>query len=295
MILKPLLSRLRGRQTWRYYHFDESHVAQPFRRVPLRQSMMVDDLRLVYLPIAKNACSSLKTLVAELGGMTLAEGQDIHAVLDEDPNNLVFLNRAEADIRAALADPGWMRFTVLRDPIDRLVSAYVEKFVIGRHAPGMRITIDPVLLRSLNRWELSEQDYDRGITFRQFAHDVLGEPPHRLDPHWRPQSLFLDHIPHTHIYTVAHLPLLKRDLEAHTGQSIALPEKNRVRTETPEATSGPCLADTLPGDLQDPARISINRFLDAGLRAALTEYYAHDLTLLGLVGRVNDSSTGRIA
>ena len=294
--LSALKARLQGRQVWRYYHFDEDHITSPFKRVPLRQAMMVDDLRLMYLPIAKNACSSLKTLVAELSGMTLAPEQDIHAVLDHDPNRLVFLNRDDADIHAALSAPDWMRFCVLRDPLDRLVSVYVEKFVKNRHAPGMRITCDPVLLRALNTWHLDDADYDRGITFRTFAQDLLNELPQRLDPHWRPQSLFLDHIPHTHLYTVDMLGVLKSDLEAHLGTVLDLPHKNRVRLDKTGSQSGACVADTLPGDLEAPEKIDISRFMDAPLRAQLSEYYAHDLTLFGLVAQHNDiTGSGRIA
>lgn len=293
---RALKARLQGRQVWRYYHFDEDHVASPFKRVPLRQAMMVDAHRLVYLPIAKNACSSLKTLVANLGGMELGPEQDIHGVLDHDPNRLVFLNRDDADIRAALSAPDWMRFCVLRHPLDRLVSVYVEKFVKNRHAPGMRITCDPVLLRSLNKWHLTEADYDRGITFRSFAQDLLSEPPQRLDPHWRPQSLFLNHIPHTHLYTVDMLGVLKSDLEGHIGAPVDLPHKNRVRMDKTGGLPGICVADALPGDLDAPEKIDMDRFMDAPLRAQLSEYFAQDLTLFDLVHQMNaNAGTGRIS
>lgn len=280
--------RLKGRQGWWFYHFEDDRIVSPFKRVPLKQAMMVDDRKVLYLPIGKNACSSLKTLVAELGGLPrLQPGDDIHVLLDKGPNNLFLLHRSETDIQTMLSDPSWMRFAVLRAPYDRLVSVYVEKFVRHRTQAGVRITIDPVLKRALNKDHLTEEDYERGISFRMFAQDLMSEPIERLDPHWRPQSLFLDHINYTHLYTVDNLSVLKQDLEWHLGEKVVLPYKNAVRTRKHLAQDGPCVADLVPTDIEAAEHLPVERYIDKELRAMLRPYYALDETLYNLVSQMN--------
>ena len=285
------------RQTWRYYHFDYPYGLPPYRSFPLKQAMIADPARVIYLPIAKNACTSLKTLMADLGGLADArKAKGIHRLLDGEKTDLLFLHRRQAEIDARLADPDWMRFVVLRHPIERLVSVYVEKFVLHRLVPAAGITIDPVILRSTGKWGLGQADYERGISFRQFAEDVLREDPKRLDPHWRHQSLVLDHIPFTHVYTTDHMGVLKADLEAHTGGAIDLPHKNRARDGSEVAATGPCLADALPGDLDTPQKVPPAQFLDADLKTRLEAHYAQDILLYQMAAQhLDQSGTGRLA
>lgn len=287
-LLARTIDRMKGRKGWWFYHFVEDDIASPFKRVPLRQAMMADEKKLLYLPIAKNACSSVKTLIAELGGMPkLQPGEDIHAVLDLGLNNLVLLHRDDTEIHAMLSDPSWMRFAILRDPYDRLVSLYVEKFVRHRTHVGGRITIDPVLKRALNKDKLTEADYEQGISFDMFARDLMSEPAERLDPHWRPQSLYLSHINYTHLYTVDNLSVLKQDLEQHLGHEVILPYKNAVRTQQPSAQRGPCVANLSPAEIEAPERLPVERYIDKKLRTALDAYYALDSALYNLVSQLN--------
>lgn len=247
--------------------------------------MMVDDLRLMYLPIAKNACSSLKRLVAGLGGLQLRKGEDIHHKLDSENTGLQFEDREDHVIRAALSNPDWMRFVAIRDPLDRLVSVYVEKFVLNRNIPDQRPTIGPVYQAVLGREEVTDEDYDRGLTFREVAEYILAEEPARLNGHWRPQSEYLGRIPFTHLYDVKRLHYLAEDLSAHIGRKIELPMMNVSRDRSSELVYNQWAPDARPGDLPTPKKLSIESFLPDGLRCQLEEYYATDLTLHRLVER----------
>ena len=286
--LERLKDRIKGRQGWRLYPFEDDDQLPPSKRHPLKHAMMADEKKVFYLPIAKNACSSLKTLIAELGGMPkLKSDEDIHAILDSKPNNLMLLHRNESDIQVMLSDPSWMRFAVLRDPYDRLVSLYVEKFVRHRTQPGVRIDIDPVLKRSLNKNKLTKADYERGVSFLTFAQDLMSEPAKRLNPHWRPQSLYLDRIRYTHLYTVDSLSVLKQDIERHVGHEIQLPYKNAVRTQKPIDHEKPCVTDFLPAEIENAERLPVECYIDRDLRAALNGYFALDETLYNLVSQLN--------
>ncbi|MCK0149921.1 sulfotransferase family protein [Marivita sp. S6314] len=258
------------------------------KRPPTCQAMMVDDHKLIYLPIAKNACSSLKRMVASLGGVEPEPGEDIHHKLDANNTGLQFEDRPDHEIRLALSDPSWMRFVAIRNPLDRLVSVYVEKFVYNRNIPGQAPTIGPVYQAVLQKDDLTPEDFDTGLTFREFAEYILAEQPERLNAHWRPQSEYFGHIPFTHVYDVKQLDRLADDLRAHIGQDIELPRMNVSREKTSEPVYHKYAPDARPADLPNAKTLSIESFLPPGLRARLEEYFATDLTLHHLAQRSNN-------
>lgn len=268
-------------------------LSDALHRAPTSQAMLVDDLKLVYLPIAKNACSSLKQLVASLGGVDLEQDEDIHIKLDSKPTGLQFADRSEDEIRHALSAPGWMRFAVIRDPFDRLVSAYVEKFVLHRDEPRIEETVGPAYRAVFGHEELTPADMARGITFREFVEFILGQDPRGLDSHWQPQSEQLGHIAFTHLYDVRELDALAADLQAHVGQMIELPWMNASREAADLRVSVPAACDLLPADLVDPARIDLASFLPDDLRGRIAQYYAMDVTLCRMVRHLTPAAVAR--
>lgn len=262
-------------------------LSQALYRSPTSQAMLVDDLKLVYLPIAKNACSSLKRLVASLGGVELEPGEDIHIKLDSNRTGLQFADRTEEDIRDALSTPDWMRFVVIRDPFDRLVSAYIEKFVLHRDEPRIEETVGPAYRAVFGHDDLTQEDFERGISFREFVEFIMRQDPRDLDSHWQPQSEQLGHIAFTHLYDVRELDALAADLQAHIGQEIDLPWMNASRDAADARVSVPGACDLLPSDLEDPARIDLDSFLPADLRGRIGQYFAMDVTLCRMVRHVN--------
>lgn len=275
---------LRRQPQERYFHFEVRHES-PFKRPPLHQTMMLDDLKIMYLPIAKNACSSMKRLVAELGGVRLEPKEDIHRKLDNDKTGLLFVNRSDDDIKKALSESDWMRFVVFRNPIDRLISAYIEKFVINRESPGVFITCDPVLMRTMKLGWLRKRDYRRGITFRAFVEDVLSQPPNMLDPHWRPQSEYLKLFPFTHIYDLKTLEGLSHDLEEHIGRTVEMPRLNAFRQSDTDKVYVKGAFDLLPKDLPRPECISEESFLDEDLKNRIAHYFSEDISIYNRIQR----------
>lgn len=248
-------------------------------RAPTSQAMIIHDLKLIYLPIAKNACSSTKLLVAELGGLRLEPGEDIHQTLDTRNTGFQFKDHPEDVIRHAIAAPGWMRFMIFRDPMDRLVSAYVEKFVINRSFDHQWDTCRDVLKAVLGSDDPAPEDFVQGITFREFAEFILSQDPRELDSHWQPQVFYMGHVPLTHMYDVRAMDRLVIDLQSHVGSDIELPRRN-VSREPERATEYlDIAADCLPGDLHNAETLSTDSFLPEDLRQRLTEYYAADVSI----------------
>ncbi len=257
-------------------------AALPFHRVwPALQVMVLPGRRLVYLPIAKCACTSLKTLMVELSGLPEARkaeiARDVHRITDDEETGLQLKDLSEARARGLLSEPGAMRFAVVRDPAERLVSAYLEKFVLRR--ARKRIATAPVIAAIRGVAEPTDEHFARGIRFAEFLDYVTEAVPMELDPHWRPQIESFREVAVTHLYPMEHLGLLEGDLSAHLGQRVAVSRLNahgvadRVRVEG--------AASLWPEALGDPSRIAPASFLDAATRARIERAYAADIALHG--------------
>lgn len=135
------------------------------------------DHRLALFTIPKVGCTELLKLSRRMAGHSDWQGNP-HYV--ERPL-LASRRRDPTTVDATLSDPAWVRAAVLRDPAERLLSAYLDKFASRR--PGLRYTFRP-------------GDYD--MPFDEFVANVLdpntdpGRPQELhegTDPHWRPQHL----------------------------------------------------------------------------------------------------------
>lgn len=139
--------------------------------------------RLIYAPIAKNACTFLKRLMVEESDYRtgyIESGLDIHDYLSKKK----CLRMHDA---ALMDDPNWMRFVVFRDPIDRAVSAYLDRFVRYKAYPGA-VELTREHLTRLGR-EPGEQEL---LSFSQFVDAICEQQQDaKLDVHWRAQRWFV--------------------------------------------------------------------------------------------------------
>lgn len=131
---------------------------------------------LAYCPIPKNACTSLKYWVAQLNGVAPASIKELH---EKKPTHMIPLR----DFIASSCYMQFTRFVVIRDPLDRLASAYCNKIVSAdldsnqSHNAGYWIKIATTISQDSNR------------TFDQFVDFVKpgsGLPFHD-DIHWAHQ------------------------------------------------------------------------------------------------------------
>lgn len=270
---------------WQPVQFNVVPQSSSLKGRRISQAFFLSDLKLIYLPIAKNASSSLKRVFAELGGLEIKRGEGIHRKLHNDSSGILFKDRTDEELRDALADPNWMRLLVWRDPLDRLVSAYTEKFVKNRMNQGLFRTSGPVLqsVLDLEVNEVTLEHFERGITFRQFAEHVLTEGREFQNNHWRPQSDYLGHICFTHMYDFQALDRLADDLCAHVGRALDIPQLNVTRSSKRDARLLEDAWDMKPCDLPDVKQLNPESFLEPSLRRRLEEFYATDMSIYRLV------------
>lgn len=152
--------------------------------------LLVDDkTKTMYCYVPKAACTSWKFLMLNLtkGNMTIdegasdADGADFRAYrnvhFDHDLKSLHRYSPAEREYRLRT----YFKFIVVRHPLERLVSAYRDKFVKRQH----EFLEEAVRIRIMFRPRFSENhDY---VTFEEFLRYVVStgtsDPPQQ-NQHW---------------------------------------------------------------------------------------------------------------
>jgi len=188
-----------------------------------RRAYVIPDLKLLYISLAKNACTSIKWLMAELAG------EDLERLV---PKTGFYPNR-EAGIHDRYAwrktprlhelppgmrptispENGWMIFTVLRDPRSRLFSAWENKYLLR----------NPAYWRKVDRpWAPRIPTDPQQVIddFGQFVFEIADDLEHEVfqsDAHFRAQTFLLQEyaVPYSHLYDISELSTLVTDLTAH--------------------------------------------------------------------------------
>ena len=158
-------------------------------------STFVDEAkRLVYVAIPKNASSLLKaTFVMNTRHRDayVKSGESIHEFCDK-------ITTEPVD-RGMIMQPGYFRFVVLRDPLQRLVSAYLDKFVRRRFLKSnvraekeRRLSLRAQQVLNTIRWAQEEAGvpYDplRSISFAEFVRFLAKADDAKCNMHWMPQT-----------------------------------------------------------------------------------------------------------
>jgi hypothetical protein len=198
----------------------------------------------VYVEVPKAGCGTMK---ATLGGMEAARMNPgmVQRVQQAPHNRLAatpFVKPFQLPpdlLEEVLTGPGFRRFTVVREPASRLLSAYLEK--IGQGLKQSGAVVDA--LRESTGEEISPED----IALDQFIDVVAAQSSREQDPHWRRQA---DHIG---------LGIIPYDAVIHLEELDASWERVADLTSTP--------------DLQEQFFCRTS----TGARTRMTEYYTPEL------------------
>lgn len=211
--------------------------------------------KVVYVSTPKVACTSLKSLIAQVGG------EDLDSIGPDHIHNRKLWSRVptlhelpDDELAGISGNNGWHIFAVVRHPTERLWSAWQNKLLlrVPRILDRTPEAYVPALPRSTGDVEQS---------FRRFVLGMAGGALDRLmrDPHFRPQQhvLAAGRMPYTRVYTIDELREVVADLEA------------RLR----EAGSTPL--PPLPASNSTPLRPLRSMFTDE-VQAAIRHAYAAD-------------------
>ncbi len=148
------------------------------RRMPLLRytywlewprTIVVDELRLIYLPIPKVASRSIKVALAHRIGLSF----------DGHPDRAAWRT---LPLPLAVRRTDYYRFGFVRDPLDRLASCYAQKIVLyGR-----------LMKLPSEFWRYGDW-FRPDMSFDEFVRRVAVIPDHIADMHFRSQHRFLCH------------------------------------------------------------------------------------------------------
>jgi hypothetical protein len=274
-----------------------------FCAVQLTHCHLDPQRRLVYVSIPKNACTTIKSWFLTNLGVDVepfrGRGGEIHNFARRH-HNLAVLDEAEAK---RWLDEAFV-FAFLREPIGRVVSGYLNKFVTARRKGeainfsskdaleavhrqrGQAVRYDREHAMSWGGHVLkldSSIDYERGLTVREFVDYLCGASDDMaLNPHWRPQHRFIDGLRVDFLGRVETLAADMAGLCERVGlPAPAMPAENRTAYAAPDVEASPEeLADALPETLAAMEALPrTSQLLPEDLRARLEERYRQDIAL----------------
>jgi sulfotransferase famil protein len=202
---------------------------EPFARHVARRAVVLDDLRILFLPNPKSGCTSMLWLLAELAGIPLERFSN--STLPEVSPALTVHDMAlwgpgyrlsdygDEERERILGEGGWLRFSIVRHPATRLWSAWQSKLLLreprfvdlfGEEPWFPRLPDEPAHL--VEDFRLFVQALPRGT-----ARDV----------HWAAQRDLLAQLPLGHIGRIERLSDSLAVLREHVGDERmpATPER----------------------------------------------------------------------
>ncbi len=238
-------------------------------------AMMVSEAdKLMYIPVAKCACTSLKSMMIRLAGVDRADiavQLGVHLVTDRFNTGVQLKDKPIQLAREILASDQYFKFSVIRDPFERLVSAYLEKFVYKRHSQRNLLHTRQVISEVQGTADINLQ---LGISFDQFAEYILAQDAYDLDAHWRPQHLYFRGVPHiSRIFRLENIGELERYLLEQLGVEVKLGHDNRTSKSDIHL---PQAATLNAHELDEQDAISPGSFAATRHLDALRDYYRED-------------------
>gem|GEM_PF-2189804 len=231
---------------------------------------VVPEFRLVYVSVAKNACTTLKWVIAELAREDTAGFRSgLHTFVSEEHavhargqfTRALYPDEVDPALRPEVhPDNGWFIFGVVRDPRARLFSAWQEKLLMQN--PGYRWLRD-------EPWYPNIPDNADEIAsgFARFVSAAAADPNFPLleDTHFRLQTKSLSRhiIPYSRIYPIAEFDELRADLMRHLES---------------QGWSGPL--HFWRGN-ETPLRANATVFADRDVRENIEKIYATDFEQFG--------------
>jgi tetratricopeptide (TPR) repeat protein len=149
-----------------------------------KEYLVEHNSKIIYCPIAKNACTLLKNVLIELSDRRedfKTSDLKIHKYIDSHKH--IF----QLDCFDYINREDYFKFIILRNPFKRVISTYADKFVnrLQKNDPHAIPVIEEIY-QDLGL----PPDFNKSITFTQFVDYLLKKEDCQLDSHWRPQSVY---------------------------------------------------------------------------------------------------------
>ncbi|CAN9500673.1 unnamed protein product [Ophioblennius macclurei] len=146
------------------------------RKTLLKHVLVNDEHRFLYCYVPKVACSNWKRLMKMLNG--ILNFNDFTSKIDHQRDVVSLYSLKPDEIRYRLKH--YFKFMFVRDPMDRLLSAYRNKFgEIESYQKSFGVKI-------IKRYRKVDSAKGDDVTFTEFIKYLVDEDEERMNEHWMP-------------------------------------------------------------------------------------------------------------
>ena len=233
-----------------------------------RRAYVLPDLKVLYISIAKNACTTIKWLLSELAdedpaqfapgsGRYLTPDEGIHA--RSRWQHTPTLGKLTPGFRSTISpENGWFVFAVVRDPRPRFFSAWQNKFLL-RNPSYLSWRGEPWYPRVPQVPEQVREDF---ATFVDLVHS---SPDAKVahDAHFESQSKYLSEnvVPYSRIYEIGELRTMVSELADHVhARGYEGDLRLRTSNDTPLRATADVFDGPVKGQIEDLFAVDFERF-----------------------------------
>lgn len=255
-----------------------------FSRFPEKTYLYSRVNKFLYAPVPKAACSTIKAQLYQFYRAQPRHSTPLPVFLPRDFSGKWFhlymhgkfsLSTASPkEAEAFLEDKAVYRFTFVRNPLSRLASAFLNKFVEHRFDEEQWEHALPTLRRIHGE---DAMPLTHSLTFAQFVSDVCQAENKQLDKHWQPQHHFINPELGFHVGRVENMARDFRAIAARAKLPPELMQANRTKSETlPDDAYWDMDADQLRSL---PALPKTAQLYNPELEAAVRDRYSDDFRI----------------
>jgi len=161
---------------------------------------------------------------------------DVHTYLTSNPTGLSLCDYSPEEAAQILGDPEYFRYVVLRDPLVRAVSGYLDKFILYPPPPGPHGE-PPIVIGTVIDWVYERRgeapDYKHSITFEEYVSHLFENEDQKLDTHFKSQQCYFEQQTFDYTGTLDRMDRLIKVLESRFDQTIELEHQNRTLRRKP--------------------------------------------------------------
>ena len=192
-------------------------------------------------------------------------------------------HRSAEEARHLCATEGYTSIAMLREPYDRLISAYLNKFVRNANKDLQTLGDLEPFAREFYETTASSDGAYTGLSFRQFVQQVCGTISNRgmgepaLNHHWNTQVPFAfatDGFEYDHLYKLSSADQFFTQLGELTGSTI---ENNKTNTTAYSDQISESLVDVPSAQLANHDAFAKESFRDDQLAELVAKAFAVDL------------------
>lgn len=198
--------------------------------------LYIEEKKLLYCSIPKNACTSIKAWLQEVLGLPT----DVSPQIDPNITKLLLGNYLDEDASGIMHSEDIFKFVFVRNPWNRIVSAFVNKFLSYQEHLYLytHYRNNPCIAEFHANYHedfvahvigticTDDDSKTRGISFRDFLDYLSVTDDHDLDPHWLPQHRFIEGVGIDYIGKLESMEEDFKRIQEVTGHSLRLPFKN---------------------------------------------------------------------